>query len=84
MRGVSHLGAVVRAAPAIVAWLRWHLNDETDRKAMFTGPSGQFFQGISAPSPRTGELRRAQLRFFCRYVQPGPDCVHSLQSAPTK
>lgn len=46
MRGVGHIPAVGRAAPAIVAWLRWHLAGETERKEMFTGPDGVFFQGI--------------------------------------
>ncbi len=46
LKGIDHVGAARSALPGMVAWLRWHLACETDRKAMFTGPSGQFFTGI--------------------------------------
>jgi hypothetical protein len=44
--GIDHIGAARAALPGMVAWLRWHLLGETDRKAMFTGPDGDFFKGI--------------------------------------
>lgn len=46
LQGVDHISAARSALPGIVAWLRWQLAGEVDRKAMFTGPSGQFFTGI--------------------------------------
>jgi hypothetical protein len=46
LQGIDHVGAARAALPGMVAWLRWHLAGEVERKAMFTGPSGQFFTGI--------------------------------------
>jgi hypothetical protein len=46
LQGIDHMGAARGALPGMVAWLRWHLAGEVERKAMFTGPSGQFFTGI--------------------------------------
>jgi hypothetical protein len=46
LQGVDHISAARSALPGMVAWLRWQLAGEVDRKAMFTGPSGQFFTGI--------------------------------------
>jgi pimeloyl-ACP methyl ester carboxylesterase len=43
--GGEHVQVMKPALPAILGWLRWHLAGETERKAMFTGPSGEFFQG---------------------------------------
>jgi hypothetical protein len=46
LQGIDHIGAARAALPGMVAWLRWHLAGEVDRKAMFTGPSGEFFTGM--------------------------------------
>jgi hypothetical protein len=46
MTGVDHIQAARRALPAMIAWLRWHLAGEVDRKAQFTSPNGIFTQGI--------------------------------------
>jgi hypothetical protein len=46
LTGIDHVGAARAALPGMVAWLRWHLAGEVDRKAMFTGPNGEFFNGI--------------------------------------
>jgi hypothetical protein len=45
LQGVGHVDCARAALPGMVAWLRWHLAGEVDRKAMFTG-GGQFFSGI--------------------------------------
>jgi hypothetical protein len=45
LRGASHTAAARSALPAMIAWLRWHLNGETNRKAQFS-PGGTYFQGI--------------------------------------
>ena len=44
--GTDHIPAVERALPGMIAWLRWQLAGESERKAQFTGPDGLFFQGI--------------------------------------
>ena len=44
--GVDHIACARRALPGMIAWLRWHLADETERAAQFTGPDGEFFKGI--------------------------------------
>ncbi|HKU40849.1 MAG TPA: hypothetical protein VJR89_21960 [Polyangiales bacterium] len=44
--GTDHIPAVGRALPGMVAWLRWHLAGETERKAQFTCPDGDFCKGI--------------------------------------
>ena len=44
--GVDHVAAARNAMPGMVAWLRWHLGGETERAAQFTGPDGEFHQGI--------------------------------------
>ena len=46
LAGVDHVGAARNAMPGMIAWLRWHLGGETDRAAQFTGPDGDFHQGI--------------------------------------
>lgn len=46
LTGVGHVDAFKNALPGMIAWLRWHLAGETERKAMFTGPDGDFFKGI--------------------------------------
>jgi hypothetical protein len=46
LQGIDHVGAARSALPGITAWLRWHLAGETNRKAEFTPPAGQFAQGI--------------------------------------
>jgi hypothetical protein len=46
LQGVGHVDCARAALPGMIAWLRWHLAGEVDRKTMFTGPSGQFFGGI--------------------------------------
>lgn len=45
MTGSDHILAVTNAVDAMLGWLRWHLAGETERKAMFTGPDGEFFKG---------------------------------------
>jgi len=45
LQGVGHVDCARAALPGMVAWLRWHLAGEVDRKAMFT-TGGQFFTGI--------------------------------------
>jgi hypothetical protein len=45
LRGIDHIGAARAALPAMIAWLRWHLNGETNRKAQFS-PGGTYFSGI--------------------------------------
>ncbi|MBN1653023.1 MAG: hypothetical protein JXA30_04530 [Deltaproteobacteria bacterium] len=46
LAGVDHIYCAREALPGMIAWLRWHLADEKWRSAMFTGPDGEFFQGI--------------------------------------
>ena len=36
------MAAAADGLPAIVAWLRWHLGGETERKAAFLDPTGAF------------------------------------------
>jgi hypothetical protein len=43
--GATHINAAREGLPAIVAWLRWHLADETDRRASFLAPGGAFTTG---------------------------------------
>lgn len=46
MRGVDHIMAAREGLPAITAWLLWHLKGETQRKADFLNPNGEFQTGI--------------------------------------
>jgi hypothetical protein len=48
LSGVDHISAARSALPGIVAWLRWHLAGETDRKSMFIGTGCDFCKGIWA------------------------------------
>jgi len=45
MTGVDHIAAARQGLPALIAWLRWHLAGETDRKTAFLDPSGEFASG---------------------------------------
>lgn len=45
MDGVSHVNAARVGIPAIIAWLRWHLAGEVERKSQFIGPSCEFCKG---------------------------------------
>jgi hypothetical protein len=45
MRGTEHIGAAREGLPVIIAWLRWHLAGETERRSMFVEPQGQFRTG---------------------------------------
>jgi hypothetical protein len=45
MTGSDHVAAARDGLPAIVAWLRWHLAGETDRRSMFLDPMGEFQSG---------------------------------------
>ena len=45
LTGVDHIMTAREALGGMNAWLRWHLNGETNRKAQFS-PGGTFFQGI--------------------------------------
>lgn len=42
MDGASHTSAARDGLPMIVAWLRWHLAGETERRSMFVDPSCEF------------------------------------------
>jgi hypothetical protein len=46
LMGVDHIMCARRAMSGMIAWLRWHLADETERAAEFTGPDGKFHMGI--------------------------------------
>lgn len=46
LKGVDHVACARKALPGMIAWLRWHLAGEVERKADFTGPNGMFFQGM--------------------------------------
>lgn len=45
MTGVDHIMAAREGLAPMVAWLRWHLAGETERKAMFIGPNCDFCSG---------------------------------------
>jgi hypothetical protein len=44
--GEDHLSTVSAGLPLVVAWLRWHLGDESDRKSMFIGTTCDFCTGV--------------------------------------
>lgn len=46
MKGVDHGTGPKYALPATLAWLRWHLAEETERKSMFIGSDAYFNKGI--------------------------------------
>jgi hypothetical protein len=46
MSGAEHVGATAVGLPAIVAWLRWQLAGEQDRRGMFLDAQGEFQTGI--------------------------------------
>jgi hypothetical protein len=48
LSGVDHISAARSALPGIVAWLRWWLAGETERKSMFIGPNCDFCKDIWA------------------------------------
>jgi hypothetical protein len=45
MTGVDHVAAARQGMPAIIAWLRWHLAGETERRSAFLDPGGEFNSG---------------------------------------
>jgi dienelactone hydrolase len=45
MTGSDHVNAARDGLGAIVAWLRWHLGGETERRSMFLDPMGEFTTG---------------------------------------
>jgi hypothetical protein len=45
LSGTDHIGVFKAALPAIVAWLRWQLAGEVERRSMFLDPSGEFCMG---------------------------------------
>lgn len=45
MDGVSHIEAARIGWPAMIAWLRWHLAGESERRAQFIGPACEFCTG---------------------------------------
>jgi hypothetical protein len=45
IQGSDHIYAARDGLPPIVAWLRWHLGGETERKSMFVGASCDFCGG---------------------------------------
>ncbi|MFP3999013.1 MAG: hypothetical protein ACLFUN_04145 [Desulfobacterales bacterium] len=46
MSDVGHMDAAREGLPAIIAWLRSHLKDETDRRDDFLSEDGVFATGI--------------------------------------
>ncbi|MET0384368.1 MAG: hypothetical protein ABW321_00340 [Polyangiales bacterium] len=46
MTGIDHVGAARAGLPATIAWLRWHLAGETDRRSAFLDEGGEFTSGI--------------------------------------
>lgn len=48
MQGVDHIGAARQGLPGMIAWLRWHLMGETERKAEFLQPNRWFTGGSSS------------------------------------
>lgn len=42
----DHLSTPSAGLPLIVAWLRWHLGEEQERKTMFLGPACDFCTGV--------------------------------------
>lgn len=45
MAGTEHIGAVGEGLPVIIAWLRWQLGDENERRGDFLDPQGMFATG---------------------------------------
>ena len=45
MAGTEHIGAVGEGLPVIIAWLRWQLGDEEERRSDFLDPQGMFSTG---------------------------------------
>jgi hypothetical protein len=45
MTGVDHVAAARQGLPAIIAWLRWQLAGESERRAAFLDPGGEFNTG---------------------------------------
>jgi hypothetical protein len=46
MDGVDHITAARMGWPAMIAWLRWHLAGEVERRAEFLDPNCEFCTGI--------------------------------------
>lgn len=46
LNGTDHVACARNALPGMIAWLRWHLAGEVERKADFTCPGGEFCMGI--------------------------------------
>lgn len=46
MNDVDHINAARSGLPAIIAWLRWHIAGETERRAMFIGSGCYFCTGM--------------------------------------
>ncbi len=46
MTGVDHVAAARSGLPATIAWLRWHLAGETERRSAFLDEGGEFTSGI--------------------------------------
>ena len=44
--GEDHLSTPRAGLPLVVAWLRWHLGDESERKSMFIGTDCDFCTGV--------------------------------------
>ena len=45
MTGVNHINAAAEGLPATIAWLRWHLLGETERRQEFLSEAGEFCTG---------------------------------------
>jgi hypothetical protein len=46
MANEDHLSTPRAGLPLMVAWLRWHLGDESERRSMFIGPNCEFCMGV--------------------------------------
>jgi hypothetical protein len=45
LRGVDHVAAARQGMPAIIAWLRWHLSGEAERRSAFLDSGGEWNSG---------------------------------------
>lgn len=45
MTGIDHVAAFRKGVGAIIAWLRWQLADESERKSAFLDAMGEYNSG---------------------------------------
>ncbi len=55
MAGEDHLSTPRAGLSLIVAWLRWHLGGENERKSMFIGPDCDFCTGVYTSQSKNWE-----------------------------